>query len=60
MPEENESKAEVKKQLCTITVNVIVESDEQGIEFKKRVTDAFASNPEAMINFGLQNAPVRR
>ena len=60
MSNENESKSIVKQQLCTITVNTVVESDEQGIEYKKRVSDAFLDNPEVVINFGLQNAPIRR
>ncbi|KKM23494.1 hypothetical protein LCGC14_1614640 [marine sediment metagenome] len=57
---EGDTKQEDVKQLCTMTINVIVESDEQAIEYKKRMSTVFADNPEVQINFGLQNAPRPR
>jgi hypothetical protein len=45
------------KQLCTLTVNAVVDSDEQAIEYKKKVTVAFADNPDVQINFVLRNSP---
>lgn len=60
MDSEKENGAMLDKQLCTITVNVVVDSDEQAIEYKKRVTSAFADSPDVQINFGLHNAPRPR
>ena len=60
MTEKNESNQVTEKQLCTITVNAVVDNDEQAIEYKKRVTGAFADNVEVQINFTLHNAPRSR
>lgn len=60
MVEKNESQSVTEKQLCTITVNAVVDTDEQAIMYKKRVSDAFADNAEVQINFSLHNAPRPR
>jgi len=57
MSTENESRPVLEKQLCTITINAVVDTDEQAIEYKKRVTSAFADKTDVQINFALHNAP---
>ena len=45
------------KQLCTIRIGFTVDSDEQAIEYKKKVTEVLADIPTARIDFGLIPVP---
>jgi len=58
---ENENQIpEQKKQLCTITVNAIVDSDEEAIKLKQHVEHAFSGRTDIQMHFALDNAPRSR
>ena len=42
-----------KKEICTIRIMFPVDSDEQAIEYKKKIAAVLAAIPEAQIQFGL-------
>ena len=44
-------------QLCTIRIGFPVDSDEQAIEYKKKVSDVLADIPQVRIDFGLIPVP---
>ena len=46
-----------KPELCTMRIAFPVESDEQAIAVKKKITEILAEIPDAAIQFSLQ--PVR-
>jgi len=56
MPEE-EQKTPVKD-ICTIKIMFPVDTDEQAIEYKKKITDILADIPAAQIQFNLMPPPV--
>lgn len=45
-------------EMCTIRVAFPVESDEQAIEYKKKIADVLAPIPDAQIQFGLMSLPT--
>jgi len=45
------------QQVCSIRIMFPVTSDEQAIEYKKKITDLLVEIPEASIQFGLMNSP---
>lgn len=46
-----------KKEICTIRIMFPVESDEQAIEYKKKISGLLAEIPEAQIQFSLIARP---
>ena len=46
-----------KKEICSIRIMFPVESDEQAIEYKKKVTALLAEIPESTIQFSLMGIP---
>lgn len=52
--DETEQKTQ-PKQICTIRIMFPVESDEQAIEYKRKISDALSDKPEARIEFSLSN-----
>ena len=49
-----------QKQICTIRILLVVDSDEEGLQYKKKVTEIFGSNPDAHVTFGLANNPPKK
>jgi len=49
-----------KEQICTFRIVVVVTSDEQALEYKKKVSAVFEDNPNAQTVFNLSNTPPRR
>ena len=45
------------QQVCSIRIMFPVESDEQAVDYKKKITALLASIPEANIQFGLMTPP---
>lgn len=45
------------KEICTIRIMFPVESDEQAIEYKKKIGEVLGSIPESQIQFSLMSAP---
>lgn len=54
---EEEQKTPVKD-ICTIKIMFPVETDEQAIEFKKKISEILAEVPTAQIQFNLMPPPV--
>jgi len=57
MAEEQEQST--PKQLCTIRIGFPVKSDEQAIEYKRKIGAILAEIPEAQIQFSLMTARER-
>lgn len=47
-----------KQDVCGIRVSFPVKSDEQAIEYKKKITVIFADLPEAQIQFSLLSVQI--
>lgn len=47
------------QQLCSIRIMFPVETDEQAIDYKKKITACVADIPEAAIEFSLRTVPKR-
>ena len=45
-------------EICSIRIMFPVESDEQAIEYKKKIGALLAEVPEAQIQFSIMSAPV--
>jgi len=45
------------KQLCTIRIMLPVDSDDEAIALKKKVSDALGTNSEAVTRFSLDTLP---
>ncbi|MBA7652688.1 hypothetical protein ES703_60527 [subsurface metagenome] len=45
------------KQICTLRIMFPVDTDEQAIEYKKKITAVLAEIPEASIEFRLMTMP---
>lgn len=52
-------KNETPKQICSIRIGFAVETDEQAIEYKKKITDILSGIPNARIEFSLSQIPTR-
>lgn len=46
-----------KKEICSIRIMFPVESDEQAIEYKKKITSLLVEIPTAQIQFSLMQPP---
>lgn len=55
MPEPNETtqNRQPKQELCSIRIVFPVESDDQAIGFKKKITEILSDIPDAAINFSI-------
>lgn len=51
-------KKTVAVQVCTIRIMFPVETDEQAIAYKKRISDALADIPQVRIEFSLMSRPA--
>jgi len=47
------------EQICSFRIVVIVTSDEQALDYKKKVSAVFGDNANAQIQFTLNNKPPR-
>jgi len=48
------------KQICTIRIMFPVDSDDEGIAIKKKISDTLTEIPESIIRFGLDPMPPTR
>lgn len=48
---------QTQKQICTLRIAFPVDTDEQAIEYKKKITGILAEIQDAQIQFSLMNAP---
>ena len=49
-----------KKEICSIRIMFPVVSDEQAIEYKKKITILLAEIPDAQIQFSIMSQPTSR
>ncbi|MBA7618692.1 hypothetical protein ES703_26023 [subsurface metagenome] len=52
-----EEQKTVPKQVCSIRIMFPVETDEQAIEYKKKIAAVLADSPQARIEFSLMSRP---
>ena len=57
--DETEQKA-LPKQVCTIQIGFPVDTDEQAIEYKKKIGDVLADIPQVRIEFSIMTLPPRK
>ena len=50
--------AEPKREVCSIRIMFPVESDEQAIDYKKKISDILGGIPDAQIQFSIMSLPV--
>lgn len=55
---ENENKPLTTQEVCTIRIGFPVESDEQAIDFKKKISEVLAPIATAHIEFNLTTVPI--
>lgn len=57
MPEPNETtiSPQHRPEICSIRIVFPVESDDQAIEYKKKISSMFSSIPDALINFSIMS-----
>jgi len=48
----------IKKQICTIRIMFPVDTDEQAIEYKKKIAANLLEIPDAQISLNLMTMPV--
>lgn len=51
--------AQPKQEVCTIKIMFPVDSDEQAIDYKKKITALLSEISDAHINFSLMTLPDR-
>jgi len=56
---ETETNPQIVKQVCTIQIAFPVETDEQAITYKKKITEVLADISQARIEFSLMSLPPR-
>lgn len=47
-----------KREVCTIRIMFPVDTDQQAIEYKKKIGEVLSSKPDAMIEFKLTNLSI--
>ena len=55
----NEKQNQTASEICSIRIMFPVESDEQAIEYKKKITNLLSEIPDAALHFSLTPAPQR-
>ena len=56
-PNTNPTAQPTPKQVCSIRIMFPVESDEQAIEYKRKISGVLSAIPEAQIQFSLMTPP---
>ena len=59
MTDENEQPVTQPTQICSIRIGFPVTSDEQAIEYKKKITSALVDMSQVRIEFSLSSMPTR-
>jgi len=54
--DETEQKTQ-SKQVCSIRIMFPVDTDEQAIDYKKKINDVLSNIPQARIEFSLMSVP---
>jgi len=48
-----------KKEVCTIRIAFPVNSDDEAIDYKKKISEVLKDNPDVQIQFGIMSNPTR-
>lgn len=56
---ETNDEPQTPKEVCTIQIGFAVESDEQAIAYKKKISEILADIPQVRIEFSLMSVPPR-
>ena len=56
---DDENKQAIPTQICSIRIGFPVVSDEQAIEYKKKLTEALTDIPNVRIEFNLSTMPTK-
>jgi len=56
---EEEKQTKQPQQICSIRIGFPVDSDEQAISYKQKITAILVDIPQARIEFGLSSMPIR-
>lgn len=48
-----------QKQICQIRIVFPTDSDQEAIDYKKKIADVMIDKSEAIINFSLSNVPPK-
>jgi len=59
MDEENKQPVKQPQQICSIRIGFPVETDEQAIEYKKKISAVLSDVSNAQIQFSLMTVPVK-
>jgi len=59
MAEENGQQEQQPKQICSIRIGFPVVTDEQAIEYKKKISNILTDMPQVRIEFSLSSMPQR-
>ena len=54
-----EQQTTMPQEICSMSIMFPVTSDEQAIEYKKKINDVLSDIPQARIEFSLTSIPVR-
>lgn len=49
-----------KKEICSIRIMFPVNSDDEAIAIKKKITDILSGSPDVVIQFSINSAPTDR
>lgn len=55
---ETENKPPTMQEICTIRIAFPVESDDQAIDYKKKISEVLSPIPNAHIEFNLTTVPI--
>jgi len=55
----SEKQTVTDSEICSIRIMFPVKSDEEAIEYKKKIAEVLSEIPEAQIQFSLVNAPIK-
>lgn len=59
MGDPNETPVKQPQQICSIRIGFPVETDEQAIEYKKKISNILTDMPQVRIEFSLSSMPQR-
>jgi len=59
METETPQKAKSNPEVCQIRIMFPVDTDEQAIEYKKKIADVLSDKPDAQIHFSIMSMPDR-
>lgn len=59
MEEQQQTPVPTQQEICTIRIMFPVETDEQAIEYKKKINSVLSDVPNVQVQFSLMTMPVK-